>query len=49
MLIHLLWDRFPDDVRRVNFDYYEPVATTAARSVPQFMPSLRHARQNATR
>ena len=24
MLIHLLWDRFPDDVRRVNFDYYEP-------------------------
>ena len=24
MLIHLLWDRFPPDVRRVNFEYYEP-------------------------
>ncbi|MFO7298278.1 MAG: glycoside hydrolase family 65 [Pseudomonadota bacterium] len=24
MLIYLLWDRFPEDVRRVNFEYYEP-------------------------
>jgi kojibiose phosphorylase len=24
MLIHLLWDRLPDHVRRANFDYYEP-------------------------
>jgi kojibiose phosphorylase len=24
MLIHLLWDRLPPDVRRVNFEYYEP-------------------------
>jgi trehalose/maltose hydrolase-like predicted phosphorylase len=24
MLIHLLWDRLPSEVRRVNFDYYEP-------------------------
>lgn len=24
MLIHLLWERFPPDVRRRNFEYYEP-------------------------
>jgi kojibiose phosphorylase len=24
MLIYLLWDRMPEHVRRVNFDYYEP-------------------------
>ena len=24
MLVHLLWERFPPDVRRVNFEYYEP-------------------------
>lgn len=24
MLIHLLWDRIPPDVRKANFDYYEP-------------------------
>ena len=24
MLFHLLWDRFPEEVRRINFDYYEP-------------------------
>jgi kojibiose phosphorylase len=24
MLIHLLWERLPPHVRRVNFEYYEP-------------------------
>ncbi len=24
MLVHLLWDRLPADVRKANFDYYEP-------------------------
>ncbi len=24
MLIHLLWDRIPPEVRKANFDYYEP-------------------------
>jgi kojibiose phosphorylase len=24
MLVHLLWDRLPPEVRRINFDYYEP-------------------------
>jgi len=24
MLIHLLWERFPADVRQANFEYYEP-------------------------
>jgi trehalose/maltose hydrolase-like predicted phosphorylase len=24
MLIHLLWDRFPPEVREANFRYYEP-------------------------
>jgi trehalose/maltose hydrolase-like predicted phosphorylase len=24
MLIHLVWDRIPADVRKANFDYYEP-------------------------
>ncbi|MCL4765455.1 MAG: glycoside hydrolase family 65 protein [Hyphomicrobiaceae bacterium] len=24
MLVHLLWDRLPADVRKINFDYYEP-------------------------
>jgi trehalose/maltose hydrolase-like predicted phosphorylase len=24
MMIHLFWDRFPPEVRTVNFDYYEP-------------------------
>jgi kojibiose phosphorylase len=24
MLIHLLWDRLPTEVRRANFEYYEP-------------------------
>jgi kojibiose phosphorylase len=24
MLVHLLWDRLPSEVRRANFEYYEP-------------------------
>jgi kojibiose phosphorylase len=24
MLVHLLWDRMPPDVRKANFEYYEP-------------------------
>ena len=24
MLVHLLWERFPPDVRKANFEYYEP-------------------------
>jgi trehalose/maltose hydrolase-like predicted phosphorylase len=24
MLVHLLWDRLPPEVRKVNFEYYEP-------------------------
>lgn len=24
MLVYLLWDRIPEDVRRINFEYYEP-------------------------
>ena len=43
MLLHLLWDRFPPEVREANFRYYEPRCAMAVRSARRSTPSWRRA------